>query len=194
MRASQQVLFEAKQTDLPKGFRYEPDLITPAEERNLIRWIEQLKLAPFEFHGFKGKRRVVSFGWRYDLNHGGLQRTDEIPLFLSPVREAAAGFSDIPSAAFRQVLVTEYSAGAAIGWHKDRSVFGDVVGLSLSSSCTFRFRRKRGASWERKSLIVEPRSAYLLQGPSRTDWEHSIPSVESLRYSITFRTLIESNA
>ena len=187
--ASQRALFEPKQTDLPEGFRYEPDLITAAEEQNLISRIEQLEFAPFEFHGFKGKRRVVSFGWRYDFNQGGLQRTEEIPEFLSPVRKAAAGFSGIPAAQLQQVLVTEYSSGAAIGWHKDRPVFGDVVGLSLMAPCTFRFRRKAGPGWERSSMIVTPRSAYLLQGPSRTDWEHSIPPVDSLRYSITFRTL-----
>jgi alkylated DNA repair dioxygenase AlkB len=42
---------------------------------------------------------------------------------------------------------------------------------------------------ERYSLTAEPRSAYLLRGPSRTEWEHSIPAVDSLRYSITFRSL-----
>jgi hypothetical protein len=31
----------------------------------------------------------------------------------------------------------------------------------------------------------------LLRGPSRTEWEHSIPGVESLRYSITFRNVLE---
>jgi len=36
---------------------------------------------------------------------------------------------------------------------------------------------------------AEPRSAYLMRGPSRTEWEHSIPAVDELRYSITFRTL-----
>jgi alkylated DNA repair dioxygenase AlkB len=35
------------------------------------------------------------------------------------------------------------------------------------------------------------RSAYLLRGPSRTEWEHSIPAVDELRYSITFRNLRE---
>jgi alkylated DNA repair dioxygenase AlkB len=60
--------------------------------------------------------------------------------------------------------------------------------LSLVSPCVFRMRRKTGATWERTSLTLEPRSAYLLQGPARTEWEHSIPAVEVLRYSITFRT------
>jgi hypothetical protein len=57
---------------------------------------------------------------------------------------------------------------------------------SLLSSCTFRLRRKVGSKWERASIIAEPRSAYLLAGPSRTEW-HSIRAVDSLRYSITFR-------
>jgi alkylated DNA repair dioxygenase AlkB len=87
----------------------------------------------------------------------------------------------------QHVLVTEYQPGAAIGWHKDRSVFGDVIGISLLSACTFRLRKKAGAGWERASIVLEPRSAYLLQNEARSAWEHSIPSVTDLRYSITFR-------
>jgi alkylated DNA repair dioxygenase AlkB len=92
----------------------------------------------------------------------------------------------------QQALVTEYHAGAGIGWHRDKAVFGEVVGLSLLSSCRFRLRRKAGSSWERVSLIAEPRSAYLLSGPSRTEWEHSIPPVDTLRYSITLRNFRDS--
>ena len=94
----------------------------------------------------------------------------------------------------QQVLITEYAPGAAIGWHKDRSVFGDVVGISLLSPCTFRLRLKTGQRWERHTLLAEPRSVYLLRGPARTEWEHSIPAVESLRYSITFRNVLERDA
>ena len=68
-------------------------------------------------------------------------------------------------------------------------MFGDVVGVSLLSPCVFRLRRKAGAAWERASLALEPRSAYLLRGASRTGWEHSIPAVGRLRYSVTFRNL-----
>jgi alkylated DNA repair dioxygenase AlkB len=136
-----------------------------------------------------GKRRVASFGWRYDFNRGGLQKTEGVPTFFDSVREAASKFSEISSSRLQQVLVTEYSPGAAIGWHKDRSVFGDVIGVSLVAACTFRFRRKINNAWERRSLTVEPRSVYLLHGISRTEWEHSIPPVATLRYSITFRTL-----
>jgi alkylated DNA repair dioxygenase AlkB len=73
-------------------------------------------------------------------------------------------------------------------------MFAEVVGLSLLSRCVFRLRRKTGATWERSSLVIEPRSAYLLQGTSRTDWEHSIPAVGSLRYSVTFRSFRSQQA
>ena len=105
------------------------------------------------------------------------------------MRGAAANFAGLLPEQLAQVLLTEYDAGASIGWHRDKGVFGDVVGISLLSACRFRFRRKVGTEWQRASLTAEPRSAYLLRGPSRTEWEHSIPAVEALRYSVTFRTL-----
>ena len=186
-------LFPAALGHLPEGFRYVGELLTTREEQELVNEIRQLPLKPFEFQGFQGNRRVISFGWRYDFNGGGLQKTTDIPEFLMDSREKAAGAFAIPVSSLQQVLVTEYSPGAAIGWHRDRPVFGDVIGLSLLSACRFRFRRKAMESWERRSLTVEPRSAYLLVGPSRTEWEHSIPAVEQLRYSITFRTLRSTN-
>src|SRR5690606_17769067 len=126
---------------------------------------------------------------RYDFAEQKLHAAGTIPDFLLPVRQAAAGFSGIAAAGLVQALVTEYSPGSAIGWHRDRSVFGDVVGISLLSPCVFRLRRKAGARWERYAVTAEPRSAYLLHGAARTEWEHSIPAVPELRYSITFRTV-----
>jgi alkylated DNA repair dioxygenase AlkB len=93
--------------------------------------------------------------------------------------------------ALQQALVTEYSPGAGIGWHRDKPVFGQGVGISLLAPCVFRFRRAAGEKWERVNLVTAPRSAYLLSGPARSVWEHSIPPVSALRYSITFRTLRE---
>jgi len=182
-------LFGIASDDLPDGFRYGPDLVDAKEEAALVVAIEALPFKAFEFQGFLGKRRVVSFGWRYDFNGGGFQKIDPLPDFLLPLRGRAAEFAGLPANAIEHALVTEYRDGAAIGWHKDRDVFDDVIGVSFVSPCTFRFRRKRGAKWERRSLTVAPRSVYLLRGPSRTEWEHSIPGVEMLRYSVTFRTL-----
>ena len=175
---------------LPEGFRYRPHFLSKAAERALLEQIEVLPFREFEFHGFTGKRRIVSFGWRYDFNGGGLTKMEDIPAFLSDIRAQAESFAAIAPGELQQVLVTEYAPGAGIGWHKDRSVFGDVVGISLLSACTFRLRLKTGTSWERRNLIAEPRSAYLLRGRSRTEWEHSIPGVENLRYSITFRNVL----
>jgi alkylated DNA repair dioxygenase AlkB len=181
----------ARPPNLPTGFRYQPELISYAEECALVAELRRLEFAPFEFQGFLGKRRVVSFGWRYDLNGGGLRRTEDIPGFLQAARRAAAAFAGLEAAKLQQALLTEYPPGSTIGWHKDRSVFGEVVGISLLSSCIFRLRKKAGTKWERVSITAEPRSAYLLQGPARTEWEHSIPAVSAQRYSITFRNLRE---
>ncbi len=179
---------------LPEGFRYQPDFLSEEDERSLLEQVKVLPFREFEFHGFTGKRRIVSFGWRYDFNGGGLTKTEDIPKFLSGIRARAERFAGIAPGELQQILITEYAPGAAIGWHKDRSVFGDVVGISLLSTCTFRLRLKTGHRWQRRNLIVEPRSVYILSGPSRTEWEHSIPGVEILRYSITFRNVLEEAA
>jgi alkylated DNA repair dioxygenase AlkB len=189
MKHAQPDLFARSEPELPEGFKYRPDLLSAHEERALVESMAALPLREFSFHGFLGKRRVASFGWRYDFNGGGLQRTDDIPAFLLPLREKAADFAGLEAAQFQQVLLTEYRPGVTIGWHKDRSVFGDVVGISLSSACSFRFRRRSGTRWERAATLLEPRSIYLLRGPSRSAWEHSIPAVNALRYSITFRSI-----
>jgi len=188
MAKGQADLFETRPT-MPAGFRYHADLVSETDEQGIVQELAKLNFTPFEFHGFLGKRRVVSFGRRYDFNEGGMKGAEDMPPFLLPVREAAARAFGLPAPSFQQVLLTEYAPGAAIGWHKDRSVFGDVVGISLLSSCTFRFRKRAGPKWERRSLVLESRSAYLLTGSARTEWEHSIPAVTELRYSITFRTL-----
>jgi alkylated DNA repair dioxygenase AlkB len=121
----------------------------------------------------------------------GLSKAEDMPDFLLSLRKRAASFARMEEERLQHVLLTEYQPGAAIGWHKDRSVFGETVGISLLSRCRFRFRRKSGDKWERIAVMAEPRSAYLLEGASRSEWEHSIPAVEALRYSITFRNLRE---
>ena len=188
MTATQVSLF-GPGPSLPAGFKYQADLVSPAEERELLEQLASLPFRAFEFHGHVGKRRVISFGWQYDFSKEQLHRAEDIPAFLLPLRERAASFAGLEPDELPHVLLTEYAAGAAIGWHKDKRVFGDVVGISLLSPCVFRLRLKRGLTWERASVVAEPRSAYLLRGPARTEWEHSIPAVESLRYSVTFRTL-----
>jgi alkylated DNA repair dioxygenase AlkB len=175
---------------LPEGLVYRPDLLSPAEEKALAGRIAALELKPFEFHGFLGNRRTASFGWHYAFGGGGLTRGADLPAWLLPLRDRAAALAQVPADALEHALLIEYSPGAGIGWHRDRPVFGDVVGISLLAPARLRFRRRAGNGWERAALIAEPRSAYVLKGPARSEWEHSIPPMEILRYSVTFRTLL----
>lgn len=189
MPAPQLNLFAADASDLPEGMIYAPAFLTPAEERELAGRIAALPFRAFEFHGFEGKRRTVSYGMQYRFDGSGLHEADPFPEWLLPLRDRAARWTGLAPGAIRHALLVEYAPGAGIGWHRDRPVFGDVVGLSLLAPARLRFRRKTGATWQRKALIAEPRSAYLLRGPARGEWEHSIAPMDALRYSITFRTL-----
>jgi len=186
----QPALFDLEPS-FPDGFIYREDVISPAMEAELIERARDLPLKPFEFHGHLGNRRVTSFGWRYDFGARRVESAEPIPDFLMAPREVAAAIASRSPEDFQQVLITEYPPGAGIGWHKDKASFGEVVGLSLASACTLRFRKAEGRGWIRRSVDLSPRSAYLLSGPARRAWEHSIPPVTVARYSITFRTLAE---
>jgi alkylated DNA repair protein (DNA oxidative demethylase) len=178
----------------PAGLVYDADFISGEEEAGLAEQVSRLPFKPFEFHGFLGKRRTVSFGHHYAFDGSGLREAEPIPDFLLPARDKAARLAGTRGDAMGHALIIEYAPGAGIGWHRDRPVFGDVVGISLLAPARLRFRRKAGDKWERAALIAGPRSAYLLTGPARTEWEHSIAPMETLRYSITFRTLREATA
>jgi len=183
-------LFEAPPTlprGVPEGFVYRPDFLSRDEEAELAAWLGTLPFAAFQFHGYEGRRRVVSYGWQYDFSRSHLLKADDIPAELLAVRARAAALAGHAPEELQQVLLNEYQPGAPIGWHRDRPVFAEVVGISLQAPCTFRFRRRTPGGFERASLTLEPRSAYLLSGPARTEWEHSIPPVVQHRYSITFR-------
>lgn len=178
----------ARETQV-SGFRYQPGLLTEDEERALAAWAGTLDLRPFEFHGYLGNRRIASFGYRYDFAGQRVISAAPLPARLLPVRERVAGFSGHAAADFVQAMVTEYAPGAPIGWHRDKKEFGEIVGVSLLAPAQLRFRRRQVTGWERQTQLLEPRSAYLLSGQARRDWEHSIPPQKALRYSITFRTL-----
>ena len=175
----------------PRGFRYRDEIITEEEETVLVESLGKLDLKPFEFHGHVGNRRVVSFGLKYDYSRGSVEEASDMPAFLDDLLIRAADFAGRDRDAFRQVGINEYRAGAGIGWHKDKREFGIIIGVSLLASATMRFRRANGAGWIRVSHTMKPRSIYILDGEARTEWEHSIPLLSDLRYSITFRTLAE---
>jgi len=173
---------------MPPGLEFREEFVDAAGEARLIEDVARLAFKPFEFHGWTGNRETVSFGWRYDFNQALVTPAPPIPGFLLPLRERAAALAGIGAETFEQALVIRYDAGAGIGWHRDRPVFDQVFGLSLLSPCVLRFRRRRTPGFERFSLAAPPRSAYLLSGEIRHEWEHSIAPLDQLRYSITFRS------
>ncbi len=158
----------------PEGFHYFADVISADDERALIAIIATLPFAPYVMRGYEAKRRIV--------------RYDAVPPFLVPIRDRVAELARVDASPFSHALVTEYTAGAQNGWHRDMPQFGPVVmGVSLASACRMRFRRI-GAPQDRATVVLEPRSAYVMGGESRSAWQHSIAPVPALRYSLTFRT------
>jgi alkylated DNA repair dioxygenase AlkB len=178
----------AHQPQGPEGLAYEQNFIPAATEQALIENIAALPLKPFQFGQYEGKRRVVSFGFRYDYSQRQLQEAEPVPKWLTPAIEKVEAFGG-PGTQIAHVLCTEYDVGVGIGWHRDKPHFDRVFGLSLGAACKFRFRRPLHGKWERFTLEAQPRSIYGMSGPSRDVWEHSIPPVEARRYSITFRTM-----
>ena len=173
----------------PEGMRYQEDVITPADEAAAVGAMSELSFEPFDFHGHLAHRRVVSFGHRYDYSTRQVRGAPPLPPFLKALRERIADFAGQRAEAFEQVLINEYRPGAGIGWHRDKPQFEEVVGVSLLAACSLRFRRRDGDRWQRRQALLKPRSAYLLTGPARHLWEHSILPLDAHRFSITFRTL-----
>jgi alkylated DNA repair dioxygenase AlkB len=180
------LLFDAP---LIAGLSYREEVVSEAEEATLVENLVAMDLSPFRFHGWLGNRKTASFGWRYDFDDASFSPAEPIPGWLAPTREKAAAFAGLKSDDFVHVLLARYDPGAGIGWHRDRDVFDQVVGISLATAATLRFRRRKPGGFDRAALEVAPRSAYLLSGKARWDWEHRITPGNQLRFSITLRTL-----
>jgi alkylated DNA repair dioxygenase AlkB len=176
---------------LPEGMVYELEFLTSEEE---ARWIEvaaSLPIKEMNYRGYTARRRVASYGGTYDFQAHRLETAEPLPRELEPLRAKVAAWVGVPPESFTQVLVAEYSEGTPLGWHRDVPDFEDVVGVSLLSEAIMRFRPyppKEPKSAGVIKLAVQPRSIYLLRGPSRWGWQHSVSPTKALRYSITFRT------
>lgn len=189
---SEQLALFSDRSPAPEGLRYEDNFISPEIEQNLIAGISALPLQPFQFGAYEGKRRVASFGFRYDYTLRRLQPAEPVPDWLMPLIAQVEAFGS-DGTQIGQVLCTEYDTGVGIGWHRDKPHFERIFGVSLGSPCKFRFRKANGDKWQRFTLDAAPRSIYMMSGASRQVWEHSIPGVEAPRYSITFRTMAEKS-
>jgi alkylated DNA repair dioxygenase AlkB len=185
---------ETRIKSMPSGFDYRANFIGREEEAALVAEIESLPLAPYEFRGVMARRKVIAFGFQHDYQSRKLGQVAAFPSFLEDLRARVAYFAGLRPDEFEQVLVSEYMPGTPIGWHQDRAHYAKIVGVSLLSSANFRLRRRVGDNWQRASQIVEAQSAYLMEGEARSLWQHSIPAVIALRYSLTFRTMREGYA
>ncbi|MBV8119895.1 MAG: alpha-ketoglutarate-dependent dioxygenase AlkB [Alphaproteobacteria bacterium] len=166
-------------------------IVTRGEEQKLIAAIDASGLSPFRFHRWLGRRLTVSYGWTYDFDDGSFTPSEPIPDWLLQVRAKAARFAGLEPVELAQALLIRYDPGAGIGWHRDRSVFEHVLGISLGAPATMRFRRRRAAGFDRAAAFLAPRSIYHLTGEVRYQWEHSIAAIAVVRWSITFRSLSE---
>jgi alkylated DNA repair dioxygenase AlkB len=182
---SQQHLFAV---EFPEGFVYRPEFITAIEERELISNFESLDFHPFEFQGYVAKRRVIEYGYEYDFSSRKASSAPPIPEFLYWLRNRCADLAGIGHEELIECVVHEYPPGAPMGWHRDVPQFELIVGVSLASACRMRLKPYR-AEGKPISIMLEPRSTYIMRGTARWKYQHSIPAVEKLRYSITFRTL-----
>jgi alkylated DNA repair dioxygenase AlkB len=181
--------------DVPRGFQYRDDFITTDEEASLAGDIDRVDFSNFEMRGVVARRRVAFFGQSYDA---GATTAPPLPEFLLPLRRKIAAWAEVDPDAFAMALINEYRPGAPIGWHRDAPQYDIVAGVSLLSSCPMKFRpyirpganaSTPGRRTATHAITLERRSAYLMSGESRSAYEHHIPAVTTLRYSITFRTL-----
>jgi alkylated DNA repair dioxygenase AlkB len=187
---TQAALFPTLQPPFAEGFAYEPEFLSVDEEQLLLELIRSLPLTNAQYKEFRAKRRVVSYGGKYDYNTNQLDAAASIPEFLHPLRARVAEWAGCAPENFTHALVAEYAEGVQLGWHRDVPDFERVAGVSLLSACRMRFRRYPPGPRE-KSVAMElaPRSIYRMAGEARWGWQHSVPPVPGLRYSVTFRTL-----
>jgi alkylated DNA repair protein (DNA oxidative demethylase) len=174
----------------PAGLTYQPELVSLDEERSLLAALAALDYREVRMHGQIARRTVRHFGFDYDYGSFRLTETEALPVELHEVRERCARLAGIPVTTLAQSLITRYPSGSVIGWHRDAPAFGPtVVGLSLGSACLLRFQRGKADNRRVYEVELAPRSAYVLAGAARSSWQHSIPPVLDLRFSITFRQL-----
>jgi alkylated DNA repair protein (DNA oxidative demethylase) len=157
----------------------------------LIGRIAGIDLAPFRFQGWLAKRLTATFGWRYDFDDASFGPAEPMPDWLLPVRNRAAELVGLDAGELSQASVNRYDPGAGIGWHRDRPVFEDVVGVSLGAPATLRLRQRIPGGFRRAAVPLKPRSAYRMSGEVRHGWEHSIAEQDGTRWSIMFRNLSE---
>jgi len=174
----------------PEGLVLRPELVPAEDERALLAILGALDFAPIEIRGQVARRTARHYGVGYDYEaREARSGAEPVPEWLGDLRARCAGLAGRAPEDLAEALVQRYPPGSTIGWHRDAPAFDIVVGVSLASACRLRFQRGTGAERRVAEVELPPRSVYVLAGPARWSWQHSIPPTPALRYSITFRTL-----
>lgn len=178
---------------VPEGLQYRPGFLSVEDETDLLAHVDALDYRSVEMRGQVARRTVHLFGYTYDFESRTVRPAEPLPEWLLPLRERCAALAGVDTADFVHALVNRYPPGAPIGWHRDAPPFGPTVaGVSLGADCEMRFQRTlKGVRYVHQQPLTR-RSAYVLSGLARSAWQHHIPGVDELRYSITFRTLRSS--
>ena len=184
-----------RSTALPEGFTLREGFVTPSEEQDLVDAFRTLDFAEAQYREYTAHRRIVSFGGRYDFSHRELHAAEPLPDWLHPLRARIADIMGIPAESIQHALIAEYRPGTPLGWHRDVPDFEVVGGVSLLARARMRLRPYPHRKGRRTALALdlEPRSAYVMRGPARWNWQHAISPTKALRYSVTFRTLSSSS-
>src|SRR4029078_10902255 len=167
---------------LPHGLVYRPQFLTRAEEAALLAAIAPLPFRQERFQQYVARRRVVHFHADGDVDttdaydDGESFSSGPVSPLLAALQQRIADAFGISRLAFVHTLVSEYQPGAPIGWHRDKPAYGVVFGLSLKGRGAMRFRPLDPNAEPRQTLVLElePRSLYVMQGPIRWLWQHSM--------------------
>jgi alkylated DNA repair dioxygenase AlkB len=73
------------------------------------------------------KRRVVEYGLEYDFELPPGSCHHSIPGFLNTYKERVADWAGLRMDEIVEAIITEYPAGAPIGWHRDMPQFELVL-------------------------------------------------------------------
>jgi alkylated DNA repair dioxygenase AlkB len=177
---------------LPDGLVYEDGFLSAPEEAALIELIARLPLQEARYKSYTARRRVVSYGGRFDYDANELLPSGALIEELHPLRARVAQWVGVGPEALAHVLVAEYLPGTPLGWHRDVPDFERVAGVSLGADAVLRFRPWPAVRPRREDVLrleVARRSIYGRSGPARWAWQHSVAPVQQARWSITFRTL-----
>jgi alkylated DNA repair dioxygenase AlkB len=195
--SAQAELFGARPDCAIPGLDYQADFLSCSEERELLEIFSTLAFKEAEYRQWRAHRRIVGYGGKYDFTANELLPAEPVPQFLFALRARGAAWAGIAASKFNHASIAEYRPGTQLGWHRDVHHFESVVGVSLAGPARMRFRPYPPPLGNRKAALaldLEPRSIYAMRQCARWQWQHAISATKALRYSVTFRTLVERRA